>query len=445
MILSYKICIYPNVEQTRIIERTMGACRWIYNDFLRYNKELRDRGEKRVSGQKYSKKLTVWKQENDKYSWLNEISSKAIHESFMDADEAYRRFRKGISGFPRFKSKKKNPVNSYFFVGDNVRFTGLKVVLPILGKVRITERHYVPQHLRVIGGTIKKENDKYYAIFRIERDEEDLKIIHDHTNIGYGIDVGISKYATVISSEFKDKFNEIRSQYPDDMDIDRSFIIEKVLETDVCREYDTFIHDPCIVQAEKKIKMFQEIISKKMEINYGVLLNKFLDTYHTEPTEKEKNKMKGISYSNRCDYIQKKINRLQEYIRNYKKNKIIDLVNELVRLKPAYFTIEDLSVKNLLENNAPKKLHVHIQDSKFRFFFAVLEYKSHINTIEVRQTDRYYASSKTCCMCERVNKKLKLSDRTFKCPYCGSVIPRDANAGINEVYAKEYEVLKNIK
>ena len=36
----YKVCkirIYPNKNQERIIKRTLGACRWIYNHYLGYN------------------------------------------------------------------------------------------------------------------------------------------------------------------------------------------------------------------------------------------------------------------------------------------------------------------------------------------------------------------------------------------------------------------------
>lgn len=106
MILSYKLRIYPNSTQEHIINRTLGACRFIYNNFLISNKDYYNKTGKYLSVYDYSKKLTVLKKEDDNYSWLNEISSKAIKNSIMNADGSYRNFFKGKSSFPRFKSKR---------------------------------------------------------------------------------------------------------------------------------------------------------------------------------------------------------------------------------------------------------------------------------------------------------------------------------------------------
>ena len=64
------------------------------------------------------------------------------------------------------------------------------MVLPILGKVRITEKHYVPQHLRVIGGTIKKEN---------ERDTEKYLKIEVVNNIDLYLDKILDGYNPILN------------------------------------------------------------------------------------------------------------------------------------------------------------------------------------------------------------------------------------------------------
>ena len=45
--------------------------------------------------------------------------------------------------------------------------------------------------------------------------------------------------------------------------------------------------------------------------------------------------------------------------------------------------------------------------------------------------DRFYPSSKRCNHCGYINKELKLSDRQWVCPECGSLIERDYNAALN--------------
>ena len=105
-----------------------------------------------------------------------------------------------------------------------------------------------------------------------------------------------------------------------------------------------------------------------------------------------------------------------------------------------YITIEILSVKNLLENDASSTLHKYIQDSMFRHFFNKLEFKCFLYNIELRRANKFFASSKKCCICGRKNKSLKLSDRIYTCE-CGNTIDRDLNAAINLCNLHKYEIV----
>lgn len=52
------------------------------------------------------------------------------------------------------------------------------------------------------------------------------------------------------------------------------------------------------------------------------------------------------------------------------------------------------------------------------------------NNIELRIANRFFLSSKTCCKCGIINKKLTLKNRVFTCE-CGNDIDRDLNATKN--------------
>ena len=60
-----------------------------------------------------------------------------------------------------------------------------------------------------------------------------------------------------------------------------------------------------------------------------------------------------------------------------------------------------------------------------------LEYKSKWYGRELVFVDRWFPSSKTCCVCGWKNDNLTLKDREFVCEECGNIIDRDMNAAIN--------------
>ena len=58
-------------------------------------------------------------------------------------------------------------------------------------------------------------------------------------------------------------------------------------------------------------------------------------------------------------------------------------------------------------------------------------YKCENNNIKLIVADRFYPSSKTCSSCGNIKDDLKLKDRVYRCPQCGTIIDRDLNAAIN--------------
>jgi putative transposase len=132
-----------------------------------------------------------------------------------------------------------------------------------------------------------------------------------------------------------------------------------------------------------------------------------------------------------------KVQRAHKRLDNIRTDNINKVVNEIVKTKPSYITIEDLNVKGMMRN---KHLSKAVAQQKFYEFRIKLQYKSMLNGIELRVVDRFYPSSKTCSCCGAVKKDLKLKDRIFVCPSCNSKIDRDRNASINLQNAKIYKV-----
>ena len=122
------------------------------------------------------------------------------------------------------------------------------------------------------------------------------------------------------------------------------------------------------------------------------------------------------------------ISELHRRIFNYRQNALHQLTNYLTT-HFSRIVIEDLNVSGMLKNG---KLARCIADVGFYEFRRQLLYKAERRGCEVIVADRYFASSKTCGYCGQKHEALKLSDRQWRCPHCGTEIKdRDFNAAIN--------------
>lgn len=89
--------------------------------------------------------------------------------------------------------------------------------------------------------------------------------------------------------------------------------------------------------------------------------------------------------------------------------------------------IEDLNVEGMLKNHCLAK---GIQSVAWSEFFRQLQYKCEWSGKNLIRIGRFEPSSRMCT-CGLVNKALKLSDRTWRCPSCGEVHDRDLLAARN--------------
>jgi putative transposase len=199
---SYKIKLYPSDKQIILIDKTIHACRFIYNqtlnekitiyEKLKNNKELL-----------YSYKYKTEKQYKEEFDFLNEVSSRALQQSRRDLNDAFNNFYNGLKkgkfiGFPKFKSKK-NCKWSYREpqVGKAIEIKNNKIKLLKLGWVKFKGLS------KDFNGIIKsvtienEQNGNYTASILVEND--DMKIRENDDTIG--IDFGLNSFATMSNGE----------------------------------------------------------------------------------------------------------------------------------------------------------------------------------------------------------------------------------------------------
>lgn len=144
------------------------------------------------------------------------------------------------------------------------------------------------------------------------------------------------------------------------------------------------------------------------------------------------NRRQGIKQSSKAKKYFDLLARKHYRVANQRKDFLHKLTTQISR-KYYRIRIEDLNVSGMLAN---RKLSAAISDLGFYEFRRQLVYKSQMYGTKVELVDRWYPSSKLCCMCGTKHDALKLSDRIYKCinPVCIAhtiTLDRDANAAFN--------------
>ena len=411
MVKTVKLRIYPNKSQIRIINNTLGCCRYIYNKYIESNITSYKTSNKFISGYEFSKYINWLKKNNSDYEWIKGYSSKAIKDTIMNAEKAFKRFFKNKKGYPKFKSRKRTHKESYYFAKEPIRYiTHNKIKIPILGMIRITQNYDLPDIRDVTSGRVRREYNKYYRILIYEYNNEYLSL----TDNSLGIDLGLKNYCTIANSSY---------------DVGTRFI-------------NHFKNNPKYKKISEKIIKLQQIISKKVEVNYYHLLNKWLDNNPTkELSENYKKIMKGESYnSSQIRKLFKKIRVLKSRLVNIRYDFINKTVHTLTAItKSKCITVEDLNIMDMIRHNGTKdtKLHKSIQESSFYSFKIKLLNKCLEYGIKFRMVTRWYPSTKKCFICNHKFKDITLNDRALYCPNCGLEIDRDINAAYNMLDVKD--------
>ena len=385
MYKAIKIELKLTKEQKIQVNKTIGTERFIYNEYIKYNQEQYELGNKFVSAFDFSKYINnIYLPNNPDKKWIKEVSSKSVKQAMIYGEKAFKRFFKGLSAFPVFKKKVKNELGAYF-VKDNKKdfeFYRHKIKIPTLKFVRVKEYGYIPKNANIKSGTITKIADRYFLSLVIEV-KDTIKETNTSTK-GLGIDLGIKD--TAICSNGMVFRN-----------INKTIKIKKI---------------------KKKIKKEQRKMSRSYEYSKA---NK-IKLKELKNFSKKKLKIQRLFYRLNC-------------IRDDYNNKIVD---EITRAKLKYITIEDLKVSNMMKN---KHLSKAIQEQNFYAIRTKLINKCKERNIELRLVNTFYPSSKTCSCCGSVKKDLKLNDRIYKCCNCGLKIDRDYNASINLEKAQVYKVI----
>lgn len=371
MIKGYKIRIYPNKEQKILIEKHIGACRFIWNYMLNLQNENYKAGNKYISRFDMIRSLTPLKKQEE-YQWLNEVSMSSLQNICTDLDKDFKGLFKKEHKYPNFKSKKKSK-KSYPVCESRFYFKDSKhIQIQKLGIVKCKTDFKIPIGKHKFSNVrLSKELNKYFISFGLECENQ----VRQLNNYSMGIDLGIKDLAVVSYGDNSLVFHNIN----------KSSKIKKL---------------------NRELKHLQRSVSRKYEANKQG--NKYVKT-------------------NNIIKAEEKLRKINKKILDIRNNYIHQTTHKLIELLPKRVVMEKLNVLGMMKN---KNLAKAIGEQNFYKFIEYMKYKCEWNGIEFIQVDRFYPSSKKCSCCGNIKKDLKLSDRVYVCK-CGLNIDRDLNAAIN--------------
>ena len=364
MLLAKKIRILPTPEQEVQLWKTAGTSRWAHNYVVAAKNE-----DPSLMESVLRKRVTQLKR-TEEYRWLNEVGNEAIKQSIIDCFKSYR--RRG-----RAKFHKKATTRPSFHVNHARlrRVDSFHVQCEKLGHVKTSEPFPVlPSSQRYYSRpTISYDNKYWYISVCIETEVSDLKESTDPV----GIDLGIKDLAVVAT--------------------DRAHV----------RTFSSINKTSRVKKLEGKLRRYQRKLSRQGSM-----------------------RLNGTKLSSLKNYqkTKKKIQLLYRTLTNIRNNYLHQVTTWVVKTKPSAIVLEDLAVRNMMQN---RHLAKAIQDQKLYTFRTMITYKAARRSIPVILTDRFLPSSKTCHNCGCVKRSLSLSERTFVCEDCGYKIDRDINAAMN--------------
>ena len=193
MLKAFKYKLSPTKEQSILLNKHIGASRFVYNLALEC-KQMAWAGNKvNLSCFALHSQLKDLKAECE---WLKEINSQSLQQSITNLDKAYTAFFKGQNSFPKFKKKSNG---GRFNIPQNVLLENGKLIIPKFKKGIDIVLH------RPIKGVIRQATisrtptGKYFVSILCETGEaiKPKAKVKEKTTVG--IDLGIKTY--LVSSD----------------------------------------------------------------------------------------------------------------------------------------------------------------------------------------------------------------------------------------------------
>jgi transposase, IS605 orfB family len=372
MLTAVKYRIYPNKNQSILINKTVGCARFVYNKMLSdfYDNDL----------------ITTPAYYKQDYPFLKEVDSLALANSQMNLKQAFRNYKNNKDHFDKPKFKKKSRSKLSYKTNNQkgtIRIENDKLILPkFKAGIKIVLHRQIDGLIKSV--TIEQVPSGCYTasiLYDVPNNQEETILSKDNI---VGIDLGLTHLAITSDNEKYDNPKHVR-------------------------------------QLQKKLAKEQRILSRRFNNNVKERIydenGDYVKTVFKKPLKDCKNYQKQ----------KRKVAKIYNKIKNRRLDNLHKVSTKVVKSHD-YVVMETLKVHNLIKN---RKLSKSIADVGWSMFVNMIEYKCERYGKEFVQIDQWFPSSQICSHCNHKDGKKALSIREWTCNNCGTHHDRDINAAIN--------------
>lgn len=368
---AFKFELQPNGEQVRAMRRFAGNARKVWNLALDKQQKNHAAGEKFTNAFGMNGWLLAWKAE---YPFLGESPSQTLQQVMGDMAQGYKNFFEKRADHPVFKKKGKSTDSFRFPQGFKLDQYNSRIFLPKLGWLRYRNSRSVLGTAKNI--TVSASSGKWFASIQTECEVE--QPVHPATSI-VGIDVGISRFATLSDASYIKPLNTFRK------------------------------HENQLAKYQRRMSHIKKHSSKE--------------------------------FSNNWKKAKARVQKIHTRIANVRKD-FLHKTTTTISKNHAMVCIEDLQVRNMSKsaagsNDSPGRnvksksgLNKSILDQGWFEFRRQLEYKQvwlggDVLAVPARNTSR------TCPACGHVSAENRQTQTRFACVGCGYENNADLVGAIN--------------
>ncbi len=202
---AFKFQLKVNPAQKRAMSRFAGCSRFVWNKALALQKQRLDEKRHCLSYNDLAAKLVDWKNE-EVTLFLKDVHSQPLQQTLKNLDRALKEAfsKKNPKQFPKFK--KRGLRDSFHYPqGFKIDERNSRIFLPKIGYVRYRNSRAIEGEQKNI--TVSRHLDAWYVSIQVEF--EIAPQVHVKTS-AIGVDMGITKFATLSDGRFYKPVNSTR-------------------------------------------------------------------------------------------------------------------------------------------------------------------------------------------------------------------------------------------